>query len=189
MGRERVSETWMAAAVPQKGYVEGRYAVDKCLEFIQENGDSENKIIIKSDQEASIEYVIKDLVATRTQKERERQSERQKQLGTSEEFVDIHTQTLVEESPVKNTQNDGGSNGPVERAVLDIEEGIRGLLLHLETRLGVDIDARERIIAFIPEYAAYLMNRLRKGDDGKTPHERLKGKRPTILGVEFGEKV
>ena len=56
VGRERVSKTWMAAAVPQKGYVEGRYAVDKCLEFIHENGDSENKIIIKTDQEKSIAY-------------------------------------------------------------------------------------------------------------------------------------
>ena len=76
---------------------------------------------------------------------------------------------MVEESPVKNTQNDGAGNGIVERAVLDVEEGIRGLLLHLEARLGIDIDSRERIIAFLPEYAAYLMNRLRKGDDGKTP--------------------
>ena len=66
----------MAAAVPKKGYVEGRYAVDKCLEFIHENGDNENKIIIKSDQEESIQYVIKDLIETRTQRERERDKKR-----------------------------------------------------------------------------------------------------------------
>ena len=51
------------------------------------------------------------------------------------------------------------------------------------------MDARERIVAFIPEYAAYLLNRLQQGNDGKVPYERLKGKRPTILGIEFGEKV
>ena len=33
------------------------------------------------------------------------------------------------------------------------------------------------------------MNRLRKGEDGKVPYERSRGKKPTVLGVEFGEKV
>ena len=61
--------------------------------------------------------------------------------------------------------------------------------MSLEERLGVTIDARERIIAFIPEYAAYLLNRLLKGEDGKVGYERIKGKKPTIFGLEFGEKV
>ena len=43
--------------------------------------------------------------------------------------------------------------------------------------------ARERIIAFIPEYAAYMMNRLSKGLDGKVASERIKGKKPTVMGV------
>ena len=51
------------------------------------------------------------------------------------------------------------------------------------------VDTRERIVAFIPEYAAYLMNRMNVGKDGKVPYERIKGKKPTILGLEFGEKV
>lgn len=33
------------------------------------------------------------------------------------------------------------------------------------------------------------MNRLRKGEDGKTAYERVKGKKPSVQGVEFGEKV
>ena len=55
--------------------------------------------------------------------------------------------------------------------------------------MGQKVDARERIVAFIPEYAAYLMNRLCQGSDGKVAYERIKGKKPTILGIEFGEKV
>ena len=62
-------------------------------------------------------------------------------------------------------------------------------MIGLEERLGIKIDARERIIAFIAEYAAYLRNRLRKGEDGKVAYERIKGKKPTVLGLEFGEKV
>ena len=51
------------------------------------------------------------------------------------------------------------------------------------------MDATERIVAFIPEYVAYLMNRLCIGSDGKVAYERVKGKKPTVLGVEFAEKV
>ena len=93
--------------------------------------------------------------------------------------------TVVEESPVKSS----GSNGVVERAVQEIEGQIRALFIGLQDRLGFSIDARERVVAFIPEYAAYLLNRLQRGRDGKVPYERLKGKKPTVLGVEFGEKV
>ena len=82
-----------------------------------------------------------------------------------------------------------GSNGIVERGVSEVEGEIRALFLALQDRLGRKIDARERIVAFIPEYAAYLMNRLMQGSDGKVAYERIKGKRPTVLGIEFGEKV
>ena len=56
-----------------------------------------------------------------------------------------------------------------------------GLLERLKRKL----DARERIVAFIPEYAAYIMNRLTKGLDGKVAYERIKGKKPSIMGIEF----
>ena len=36
-----------------------------------------------------------------------------------------------------------------------------------QKRLGRKLDARERIVAFILEYAAYMLNRLQKGSDGK----------------------
>ena len=49
-------------------------------------------------------------------------------------------------------------------------------------------EARERIIAFIPEYAAYLVNRLHVRDDDKVAYERARGKKPSVFGLEFGEK-
>ena len=42
-------------------------------------------------------------------------------------------------------------------------------------------------MAFIPEYAAYMMNRLSKGLDGKVAYERITGKKLTVMGIEFGE--
>eukprot|EP00973_Karenia_brevis_P041884 5797802-Karenia_brevis.AAC.1 len=61
---------------------------------------------------------------------------------------------VVEEAPKKVK----GSNGIVERAVQEIEGRIRVILLSLEERLGREVNPKERRVAFIPAYAAYLYN-------------------------------
>ena len=63
------------------------------------------------------------------------------------------------------------------------------MLSGLEERIGKRVDPRERIVSFMPEYAAYLSNRLHQGADGRVPHEKMKGKKPTVLGVDYFEKV
>ena len=118
--------------------------------------------LVKTDQEPAIEFLIKELLDARPE-----------------------GRTIVEESPKESK----GSNGDAERGVQEVEGQIRAMFLAFQERIGRDVDARERIVAFIPEYATYLLNRLRKGDDGKVPYERNRGKKPTVLGVEFGEKV
>ena len=126
VGKERDGKAFMAETVPHKGGV-GRYASDKCVEFIEECGDKENTIIVKTDQEPAIQFVVKDIVGNRTE-----------------------GRTIEEVAPVASK----GSNGLAERAVQEIEGLIRAILLSLEERLGMKLDARERIIAFIPSYAA-----------------------------------
>ena len=76
VGRERMSGMRMATAVPTKGST-GKFALDKCLEYIDENGDREGTIIVKTDQESSAKFLVKEVV------------ERRKE-----------GKTLVEESPV-----------------------------------------------------------------------------------------
>eukprot|EP00973_Karenia_brevis_P079053 10969066-Karenia_brevis.AAC.1 len=51
-----------------------------------------------------------------------------------------------------------------------------------------DTHAKERIVAFIPAYAAYLYSRLHRRDDGEVAYERVKGEKPSVVGLEFGEK-
>eukprot|EP00973_Karenia_brevis_P016107 2202581-Karenia_brevis.AAC.1 len=76
-----------------------------------------------------------------------------------EERQDV--KTVIEEAPKKVK----GSNGIVERAVQEIKGRIRAILLSPEKRMRREIGAKERIVAFIPAYAAYLYNRLHRGDD------------------------
>ena len=61
--------------------------------------------------------------------------------------------------------------------------------LALEGRIGKEIDAEACVVTFMAEYASFLLNRLLVGKDGKTAYERNKGKKATVLGLEFGEKV
>ena len=70
-----------------------------------------------------------------------------------------------------------------------MEGQVRVMLLALEARLGRNLSAREPIVIFMPEYVAYLLNRKEVGQDGKTEYERCKGKKATVLGIEFGEKL
>ena len=161
VGRERETRTVMATTVPNTWGI-GRFASDKCWEFMEENGDKVNKVIVKTDQEPSIAYLIKYLVGRREE-----------------------GQTIVEEAPVESK----GSNGIVERTVQEVEGVLRSVYLGLQERLGRKVSTRERIVAFIPDYVGYLINRLKKGEDGKVGYERCKGKKPTVMGVEFGEKL
>ena len=99
VGKERMSKAWMATAVPTKG-ASGRFATDKCVEFMEENGDGDNPVIVKSDQERSIQFLVKDLIDQRKE-----------------------GKTIPEESPVQSS----GSNGVVERGVQEVEGEIRAI--------------------------------------------------------------
>ena len=77
----------------------------------------------------------------------------------------------------------------MERGIQELVGVCRSVLLELESNLGRQIDRRERIVAFIPEYCAYLTNRFKVGSDGKVVYQRQRGKNPRPTGLEFGEKV
>ena len=164
VGRERNTGMTMATVVPMKGST-GKFVVDKVMSFIAECGSQSGDIIIKTDQEPAICFLVKDIVRERGDEKRCR--------------------TIVEQSPVASS----GSNGLVERAVQSIEGHIRVMKLALGARLGLKVDAEANVVSFMAEHAAYLLNRLEVGKDGKTAYQRVKGKSATVLGIEYGEKV
>ena len=64
VGRERMSKSVMCTTIANKGGG-SKFSLDKCVEFFEENGDRENRIIVKNDQEPSIQFLMKDLVEER----------------------------------------------------------------------------------------------------------------------------
>eukprot|EP00973_Karenia_brevis_P045940 6361855-Karenia_brevis.AAC.1 len=45
------------------------------------------------------------------------------------------------------------------------------------------------LLPWIVEYAGEIVTRCRKGDDGRTAYERLRGKAPSCRMMPVGEKV
>ena len=79
--------------------------------------------------------------------------------------------TLVESSPKGESQ----SNGVAERAVQDIEEGVRTHKLDIERKLKESVPIGHTILIWLVERVAGILNKFKVGHDGRTAYERLKG--------------
>ena len=81
------------------------------------------------------------------------------------------------------------SNGIIDRAVGLVAGEARTLKAALEHRMGTIVPPDARILCWLVEKATYLMNRCDIGSDGKTPQQRLHGRRDNTPILEFGEKI
>ena len=93
------------------------------------------------------------------------------------------SQTVPERPPVGDSQSDG-----------IIECGLvagqaRSLKAALEHRTGARVPPDARILCWLVECAAYLTNRCDTDSDGKTPLQRLHGRRDNTSILEFGERI
>ena len=81
------------------------------------------------------------------------------------------------------------SNGLVENAVMLLRGVIRTTKCHVESCTQEEIREDSPILQWFVELAESILSRCQKGRDGRTPFERLHGKKPTQEFVPFGEKV
>ena len=150
-----------AHVVSQKGNIE--WVAEKLCEDIEEFGHC-GKIIVKSDQENALLDLIKEVKKMRESKNRE---------------------TLCENSKVYDSQ----SNGEAERAVQSVECIVRTHKLALEKSLNRVIPCKHPIMTWLVEHSVNMLNKYLVGRDGRTPHERIKGKRYKGEMYRFGSKV
>ena len=75
-----------------------------------------------------------------------------------------------------------GSNGIVERAVQSVEQSLTTLKSSLDEWMGVKIDVLPLMLTWLCELVGYTMNRMEEASDGKTPYERVNGKRSEVMG-------
>ena len=161
VAKDRRSKCVFPVPVPQKGVDPEEYSTRQLLRVLDYLGYSE--VILKCDQESALGKVI----------------------GNVKMHRGPGTQTGVENSPV----GDSKSNGLVERANRTVEGQIRTMVSCLEHKLGKPIDASCSVFPWLIAYSGVLLNRFTVGKDGKTPHERLRGRKSRKQLLEFGESV
>ena len=86
-------------------------------------------------------------------------------------------------------KGDKESNGLIENAVMLLRGIIRTIKCHIESRTQEPLSDDSPVIPWLVEHAGCILSRCQKGRDGRTPFERLHGKKPTQECVPFGEKV
>ena len=147
----RKSSNGLASVVPRKAT--GAYISKRIMAFFQEVGCEFGDVVVKSDEEPSMQTVVQDVGRLRA-------------AGGGGKYV-------MEHSPVKAS----ASNGCIERGIQSIEGQVRVLLDALEARWGVSIPVDHAIMCYLIEYSAFLLNRFEVGHDGKTNYERRKNKK------------
>lgn len=95
------------------------------------------------------------------------------------------TTTTYEEPPVEESQ----SNGFIEVAVKEVKGLIRTLRHAVENTYGTKVPVDHPVMVWMAPHAAAIINRTKKGTDGKTAWELRKGRPYRKALVPFAEKV
>ena len=119
------------------------------------------KVILKSDGEAAI-TALKDAIKASSNLE----------MG-------------VEVSPV----GDSKANGEIERAVRTVQGQARTLKSALDMNYKTEFGENHAIMPWLVAYASSLISKFTLGIDGKTSHERCRGRKFDKVLPEFGECV
>ena len=93
--------------------------------------------------------------------------------------------TVVELSKAYDSKSNGRAEGTVRR----LEEQVRTMKLALDAALGIELEVLHPVFEWLVEHAADILTKCSVGKDGRTPYERIKGKRYHGLMLEFGSAV
>ena len=135
------------SSVALKKGVEEPWTIERVAKFIDLLGYRE--ITLKSDTEPAI-IALRNRVAEACKAE-------------------VTTQDAV--------KGDKESNGLIENAVMLIRGIIRTIKCHIESRTQEPLSDDSLVMPWLVEHAGCILSRCQKGRDGKTPFERLHGKK------------
>ena len=145
--------------VPQKGMDPEEYSTRQRLTALEYLGYAE--VILKCDQESALNKVI----------------------ASAQQHRGQGTQTMKENSAV----GDSKSNGMVERTNRDVEAQIHTMAAALEEKTGQKLDPGSSVLSWMVLNAGTRRRQFSMGKDGKTPHQRLRGRKSKKQLMEFGK--
>eukprot|EP00435_Cladocopium_sp_Y103_P052687 s1304_g16.t1 len=95
----------------------------------------------------------------------------------------------VEAVPRESPPNEHQANGMVEQVCKEIKMHIRVGRSASEEKLNQALGDTDPLLAWLPRHVGDLLNRYRKGSDGKTPEQRRSGKQWRKPAIAFGERL
>ena len=164
--KETLCGSVWAYALKSKSVSEDPWIADQLVDDMRTVGLANERVLVKSDQEAS----IVDL-----------------QLGIAKrrEYADYGVGTGIENSKV----GDSNSNGKIERAIRDVGNLVRTLRSALETKIGAKLNLSMAVIPWLIRHAAYIITRCRVRSHGKTSLQLMKGRVSLTELLPFAEVV
>ena len=91
----------------------------------------------------------------------------------------------IEESSLYASQ----SHGLAESAVKDVKDAVRTNLAHLVRRFGREFPGEHPVLLSLVKYSVAMVNRCRRGPDGKTAYELGTGRKFARALSHFAEKI
>jgi hypothetical protein len=152
------------AAIPVEGKGVNPAAVKALASWARCHGHS--RVVLKGDQKPSLKALRDEVLRV---------------LKEDEKML----QAALEMSPGGHSQ----ANGSAEQAVGAMQAQARTLLVELEQRLGTKLGPLEPIISWLASYAGTCLTLFQRSSDGRTPFERLRGRKWKDGLPELGKRV
>ena len=154
-------DLWISSAmVPRKGTDE--YAIGRLAVEILGVGSTE--VMIRSDPEPST-VALEEAAASRVRPDR--------------------VKVVPEESAVADSRG----NGFAESTVKEVRNLARTPLSSLNAQCEHTFGGDDAVVVWLVRYVGQMLNRFRRGPDGKTAYERRKGRAFQRKAPPFGEKI
>ena len=164
--KETMCGSVWAYALKSKSVSEDPWIADQLVDDMRTVGLARERVLVKSDQEASI-------------------VEMQLEIAKRRDYADYGVGTGIENSKV----GDSNSNGKIERAIRDVGNMVRTLRSALEANIGKKIALSMTVVPWLIRHAAYLITRCRVRAHGKTALQLMKGRVSLTELIPFGELV
>ncbi len=165
VAKEAVSKAIFAHAVDVKGADNEGYAVGRLVDDVKWLGYT--KLALKTDNEPAIVKVLKDTLIT----------------------ARVEIPELQQATEEHGARYDSASMGEVESAVKQVQRMLRTLKLCLEDRLKRRIPTNHPVMTWLVEHTAWILRNRVVGADGRTAHQRVRGRECGRREIGFGEKV
>lgn len=114
---------------------------------------------------------------------------------TDQEPAIVELQIAMQEArpnmiiPINSIVGESESNVRAENSIQRLQEKIRTLRHHVEQHAKMKIPEQSPLMAWLVRWSAEFISKYTRGDDGKSPYERIRGEPSGVPLVPFGEKV